>query len=48
VDEKQDKQITEMADKNRQISLKMKAVCILWNALQRAEEFVTFIALYPE
>jgi hypothetical protein len=44
----EDKPSREFADKNRQISLKMKEFCIFWNALQRAEKFVAFIALYPE
>jgi len=43
-----DKPSREFADKNRQSSLKVKEICLFWNALQRVEKFVAFIALYPE
>ena len=48
MNEKEDKQSKEIADKNRRSSLKVKEVFILWNALQRDDEFVAFITLYPE
>ena len=48
MNENEDKQSREIADKNRQIFLKVMEVCIFWNALQIAGEFVAFIALYPE